>query len=83
MKMKLIIGGSLTLVVLIILIWLCLKFANNGDGEVAVENNAQPESATENSWSTIWIYIWTKDKMSSFCFSYKRKDGIDTMLIHL
>ena len=49
MKMKLIIGCSLTLVVLIILIWLCLKFANNGDGEVAVENNAQPESATENS----------------------------------
>ena len=49
MKMKLIIGGSLTLVVLIILIWLCLKFANNDDGEVAVENHAQPEPVTENS----------------------------------
>ena len=49
MKMKLIIGGALTLVVLIILIWLCLKFSNNDEGEVAVENQAQPEPVTESS----------------------------------
>ena len=41
--MKLIIGGAVATVLLIILIWICAKFVPSDDGQVAVENHEEPK----------------------------------------
>ena len=41
MKMKLIIGGAVATVLLIIIIWICAKFLPTDDGQDAVENHEE------------------------------------------
>ena len=47
--MKLVIGGAVTVVLLIIVIWVCMKFAGNENGEVAVEEEKEAQPISENS----------------------------------
>ena len=39
MKMKLILGGAVATVLLVILIWICMKFVKGDDGQISEENN--------------------------------------------
>ena len=52
--MKLIIGGAVATVLLIILIWICAKFVPSDDGQDAVENHEEPKP-DENDWIGIKI----------------------------
>ena len=49
MKMKLIIGGAIATVLLIILICICAKFVPSDEGQVAVEHHEEPKPESENT----------------------------------
>ena len=49
MKMKLILGGAVATVLLVILIWICMKFVKGDDGQISDENNNDQNPASDHA----------------------------------
>ena len=49
MKMKLILGGAVATVLLVILIWICMKFVKGDDGQISEENNNDQNPASDHA----------------------------------
>ena len=49
MKMKLILGGAVATVLLVILIWICMKFVKSDDGQISEENDNDQNPASGHS----------------------------------
>ena len=48
MKMKLILGGAVATVLLVIIIWVCMKYVKSDDGQISEENISGQNPDSDN-----------------------------------